>query len=346
MGPHYATILLLLVAAFPLGMSGQDGNCAAAMQMFRERQWSDASAAFEECEKHNPRKTDALLYRGKALVNLRQFDEAATALQLYANLHPQSDDALYLLAFIFFRQDKPQESLRLFSEAGKLKPPSANDLTIVALDYVLLTDYDDAAHYLELALQMDPDDIEARYHLGRVRYQQNQFDLAIEAFQKVLQRDPASVKAEDNLGLSYEAKNQTEAAITAYRRAIELDRATPSHTEQPYLNLGSMLAKSSRFEEAIPLLTRAAEISPNEFKVHYELGKVYFDCSQFADARQQAEQAVRLSGDNSSGHYLLGRIYQRLKEKELATEQFQLTAKLIRENGANSRGMASGAVSH
>lgn len=339
-------IVLLLLAVSPSQIFGQVGTCAIAMQMFRERRWSDAVAGFEECEKHDPGKTDALLYRGKSLVNLHEFDQAATALQSYAKLHPRSDDALYLLAFVFFRKDNPKESLQLFSEAARLKPPGANDLTIVALDYVLLSSYNDAAHYLELALKMNPDDLEARYHLGRVRYQQNQFDLAIEAFQTVIQRDPANVKAEDNLGLSLEGKNQMEAAIAAYKKAIELDRSAPSHTEQPYLNLGSLLAKSNRFDEAIPLLVRASQIAPAEFKVHYELGKAYFDAGQFAAARQQAEQAVKLNPKDSSGHYLLGRIYQRLKQKDLANEQFQLTSKLIRDNGATSRGMGPGAISH
>jgi tetratricopeptide (TPR) repeat protein len=335
----------VLAAAFPGEMSSQDRNCAAAMQMFRARRWSEAAAGFEECEKRDPGKTDALLYRGKSLVNLHEFDEAATTLQTYAKLHSQSDDAVYLLAFIFFRKDKPQESLQLFSQAAKLKPPSANDLTIVALDYVLLTDYNDAAHYLELALKMNPDDLDARYHLGRVRYQQNQFDLAIEAFQTVIQRDPANVKAEDNLGLSLEAKNQPDAAVAAYERAIQLDQAASSHNAQPYLNLGSLMAKSNRFDEAISLLTRASEIAPGDFKVRYELGKAYFDSGQFAPARQQAVEAIQLNPKDSSGHYLLGRIYQRLRQKDLANEQFRLTSELIRDNGATSRGMATGTAS-
>ena len=94
---------------------------------------------------------------------------------------------------------------------------------------MLLNNYNDAAHYLELSLKMNPDDVEARYHLGRVRYQQNQFDLAIAAFQEVIKRDPRNVKAFDNLGLSLEAKNQAEAATAAYKKAIELDEAASVH---------------------------------------------------------------------------------------------------------------------
>lgn len=334
---------LLIAPTIPIAMRGQAGFCAGGMQMFNEHHWSDAAAAFEQCEKQTPGKTDALLYRGKSLVNLHEFGGAASALQTYLQAHPHSEDAAYLLAYISFRQDKPKESLQRFTEAAKIKPPQANDLMIVALDYVLLSDYSDAVHYLESSLQMNPNDVEARYHLGRVRYQQNQFDLAIAAFQEVLKRDPGNVKAEDNLGLSLEGKNQTDAAIAAYRKAIDLDQAAASHSEQPYLNLGSLLARSNRTSEAIPLLEQALQIAPEEFKVRYELGKAYLEAHRLDLARQQTEEAVKLSPSDNTAHYLLGRIYQRLNMKDLASQQFQITAELLRKKNANpSTGMASG----
>jgi tetratricopeptide (TPR) repeat protein len=337
----------MMVGTIPVKTSAQARLCSDAMQMFRQRHWSDAAAAFDRCEQQNPGKTDALLYRGKSLINLHKLDDAAEALHAYAQLHPESDDAAYLLAFISFRKDDPKESLRLFAQAAKLKPPSANDLTIAALDYVLLKDYGDAAHYLELSLKLNPDDIEARYHLGRVRYQQNQFDLAIMAFQEVLARDPENVKAQNNLGLSLEAKNQVDPAIAAYKKAIELDESAASRSEQPYLNLGSLLAKSSRYEEAIPLLTKAAEIAPAQFKTHYELARAYFDSNRYDLARQQAEEAVQLDPKDSSGHYLLGRVYQRLGQKDLAKKQFESTSELLHDKDSHSSGgMATGTGSH
>lgn len=346
MGRALGVIALLVTVAFPLGTSAQSAACPAAMELFRQKRWADAAAGFEQCEKQDPGKGDALLYRGKALVNLRQFESAASALQAYAKANSKSADAVYLLAYISFREDKPTESLRLFSDAARLKAPTANDLTIAALDYVLLNSYSDAAHYLELSVKMNPEDVEARYHLGRVRYQQNQFDLAIAAFQEVIKRDPVSVKAFDNLGLSLEAKNQVEAATVTYKKAIELDGAATSHSEQPYLNLGVLFSKLNRCDEAIPLLTRAEEIAPSEFKVHYELAKAYFDSTQWDAARRQAEDAVKLNPKDSSSHYLLGRIYQRLGRKELADVEFRRTAELIRDKDANSHGgMASGVSS-
>lgn len=342
-----ATMAIATIAIiFPLHLRGQTAACPSAMEMFRQHRWSEAAAGFEQCEKQNPGNGDSLLYLGKSLVNLQQFQNAASALRAYQEKNPLSADAAYLLAYISFRENQPKESLRLFSDAAKLSAPTANDLTIAALDYVLLTQYDDAAHYLELSLQLNPDNVEARYHLGRVRYQQNQFDLAIAAFQEVIKRDPANVKAFDNLGLSLEAKNQAEAATAAYKKAIALDETSATHSEQPYLNLGVLLSKSSRIDEAIPLLTRAVEIAPADFKAHYELARTYFESAQWESARQQAEEAVKQNPEYSPSHYLLGRVYQRLGRKELANEEFKKTSELIRDKNANSPGgMASGVSS-
>jgi tetratricopeptide (TPR) repeat protein len=333
-----AIIIGLAVVVFAPELPAQSISFTNAVELFQRHQWAEAAAAFAECERSDPGRTDALLYRGKSLINLGQFDSAASALQTYWEAHSNSDDAVYLLAYVRFRENKPEESLRLFTDAAKLRTPTADDLKVVALDYVLLADYDDAAHYLEVALSMDPANVEARYHLGRVRYQQNRFDLAIAAFQDVLRRNPVNVKAQDNLGLSLDAENKTDQAIAAYQKAIALDAAATVHTEQPYLNLGILLARSNRVDEAIPLLVRASDIRPKSGKVHYELGKAYFSLNHLEDARREAEQAVDLEPGDRPGHYLLGRIYQRLGKTELAGQQFRRTEEMIRDSDAKPSG--------
>jgi tetratricopeptide (TPR) repeat protein len=337
-----AFLIFSVGAVLSLESFAQSPSFEQAMQLFQQRHWAEAAAAFAECEKSDPKETKASLYRGKSLVNLARFDEAAVALESYRKTHPQDDDAAYLLGYVRFRQNRPKESLQIFTEAARLKSPTADDLKVVALDYVLLDDYDDAGRYLEESLVLDPGNIEARYHLGRVRYQQNRFDSAIAAFQEVLRRDPGNVRARDNLGLSLEGKNEIDPALDAYREAVKMDESQAVHNEQPYLNLGALLAKSGHAEEAIPWLLRGAAIAPNSGKGHYLLAKAYFDLNRFEDALREAQKAASLDPDDSGDHYLLGRIYQRSGKSELAKEQFALTEKLIHAKSANSKGMASG----
>jgi tetratricopeptide (TPR) repeat protein len=306
-----------------------------AMVLFRQKQWKDADTAFAEAEKVQPGKTDALLFRGKCLVNLGQFVEAETTLRAYISGHPQSEDAAYLLADTYFRENKPKQSLEQFTAAAKLKTPTAEDLKIVSLDYVLLNDYRDAGNYLEEALKMDPANTEVRYHLGRVRYQQNQFDQAIAAFKEVLKSDPGNMKAQDNLGLSLEAENQLDPAIAEYRKAIASDEAATIHSEQPYLNLGALLNKANKSDEASVLLGKAKEIDPKSSKIRYELGKAYFDLNRFEDARREVQEAVQLDNKNAPAHYLLGRVYQRTGKSDFAAKEFKLTDELMRAQGKN-----------
>src|ERR1039458_622577 len=82
-----AIIIFSAVAGFALELSAQSTSLKEAMELFRQRQWADAAKAFAECEKSDPGRTDALLYRGKSLLNLGQFDGAASALETYRETH-------------------------------------------------------------------------------------------------------------------------------------------------------------------------------------------------------------------------------------------------------------------
>jgi tetratricopeptide (TPR) repeat protein len=338
---HVAGIVLAAIC-FASTSFCQTTDRDQALNLFRQERWSEAASAFEALEKQQPGQTDALLYRGKCLANLRQFKDAGEALQAYIAGHPQSDNAVYLLAYVLFREDKPKESLQWFTDAAKLRTPTADDLKIVSFDYVLLNDYVDAGHSLESALEMDPNNLDARYYLGRVRYQQDRLDDAIAAFREVLGRDPSNVKAEDNLGLCLEGKNQVDQAIAAYEKAMALDEISLVHTEQPYLNLGILQAKNNNDREALLLLAKAQRIAPQSAEVHYQLAKSLFSLKRVEDAQREAETAVQLNPKDAPSHYLLGRIYHTLGKSDLSVQQFKLTEDLMRSGGGNSAGMASG----
>lgn len=331
-----ATVSLLVTMSLAQMVVCQQGS-----QFFYQHHWQEAAEAFQNCEVASPGKTDALLYRAKSLANLSDFSGAAASLNLYIARHPDSDDAIYLLGYVRFRQDQPTQSLDALAHAAKLKAPQASDLKIAALDYVLLNDYESAGRYLEQSLKMNPQDAEARYHLGRVRYQQNQFDPAIAAFEEVLRQEPANAKAEDNLGLCLEAKNQNQEAIDAYRKAIAMDATASAKVAQPYIDLGRLLNTLNRAPEAEPPLSEALKIQPDSAPAHYELGRALFLLGRLQDSQSQLIEAVHLDPDNSSPHYLLGRVYSRMGESELAQEQFKLTESLIHRQNSKSGGMAS-----
>lgn len=320
----------------------QQTGCGYADTLFGQKQWPQAAEAYDECERAAPGRTDALLLRSKALINAGDFNGAAPSLDKYSAANPESDDALYLLGYVRFRQNQPRQSLDLFSRAAKIRAPRADDLKIGALDYVLLNDFVSAARYLEQSLALNPADTEAWYHLGRVRYQQGRVDAAIAAFQELLRRDPNDVKGHDNLGLCFEAKNQSDAALAEYRKAVALDGGTSTNNEQPYVNLGKLLTAMNQASDGLPLLEHAVQMAPQSASAHYELARAELSLGRLEPAKKDVEESVKLDQSNSASHYLLGRIYKRLGQSEQADAEFKLTEQLIRRQNASSGGMATG----
>ncbi len=229
---------------------------------------------------------------------------------------------------ILFHEDKPAESLKTYTLAAKLVPPSAESLRFVALDYVLLNDYADADRWITVAVKLDPTDGEAWYSLGRIKYTENQFNEAVNAFQKALQLSPRSVKAENNLGLAYEGLNRPDDAIHAYRQAIAWQQGAEHRSEQPLLNLGSLLTDRNALDDALILLKQAEVIAPHDGKIHAALGKLYMRRQELPLAQIELEQAVALSPNNPGLHFQLGQVYRKEGLADRSKEQMKLAAEL------------------
>ena len=157
-------------------------------------------------------------------------------------------------------------------------------------DYFLLEDYAAADQWLTKSLELDPRDGQARYYLGRTKYNEKRFDEAVRAFTECLKLDAKNVKAADNLGLAYEGLGKTEEAVAAYRNAVVLDTAAPSRSLGPYLNLGTLLAENARASEALPYLEQAAQIAPSDARAHRELGKAYLALNRLDDATRETRE--------------------------------------------------------
>lgn len=308
---------------------------------FRSGNYASAVADFAEADAASPGSTDALAYEAKSLVHLDKFTEAETALRGYLKIHRDSSDALYMLGFVLNRENRASESLAVYTEAATITRPTSDDLKIVGLDYVLLDDYPDAIHWLAKAVAFDKTNKDAWYYLGRAYYTRSQLRQAENAFETALQLDPRDAKAENGLGLVFESSAQPDAAIEAYQKAIAWDEDNRK-TEQPYVNLGSLLLGQGRIKDAIPLLETAVKIAPNDAYCRLRLGSAYFRNSELekgqsetdraqADldkAHAELQEATRLDPKNAAAHYQLGRVYQQLHQPERAKAEFDQAAKL------------------
>src|SRR6266403_29845 len=322
-------VSLLVACVCAVVSSAQtSGDFALGLSEFSKGNFTSAAELFARAEEAAPGTTDALLYESKAYIHLEQFTAAEGALRRYLVVHADSGDALYLLGYILHREGKATESLETYTKAAQLRTPIGDDLKIVGLNYVLLNDYPDAIKWLEKAVGAEPKNKEAWYFLVRAYYTKSRVPEARKAFLTVLELDPRDAKAENNLGLILESEGQPDEAMDAYRKAIQWQEQSVRPSEQPFLNLGSLLMEQSQVGEAILLLQKAIELAPKDAVCRLKLGTAYLRLGKLTDARRDLEKAVQLAPDDPAAHYQLGKLYKEMKALDRAKTEFDRTAEL------------------
>ncbi len=276
----------------------------------------------------SPTEPDALLALARQDALQGSFATAETKVRTVLAKQPDSPDAHLLLGYILYLEVHPKESLAEYTLAARHRTPTAVDLEIVALDYVLLEDYVDADRWLTKSLEWDPSNASRWYYLGRARYNENQFEQAIDAFQRCLKIEPRNVKAEDNLGLSYQGLNRLDDAKNAFRTAIDWQKGEAKQNPQPYLNLGQLLSDQGNPEAGLPYLLKATELATRNPKAHEQLGRTYLRLKQATLAQTELAAAVQLAPNNANLHFELGMAYRDQGLKDQAKREFDVCATL------------------
>ena len=256
-----------------------------------------------------------------------------TGLRSALAAQPEEASLLYALALVLRQEGRANESLDTYTHAARLRKPTPQELRSVALDYVLLDDYDDAIHWLESAATMDPLDPNILYALGRCYYSKNRFVEAGSVYLRVLALRPRDLKAEENLGLTYEAANRSAEAESALRTAASW--ANPHGTDEwPFVNLGSFLFDHNRPEEAIEPLQIAIQIQPASVIAHEKLGRSFLATQQSTEGVEHLRKAVSLDPRNPRVHYELGRALRDAGQAEEAKKEFALSQQLYSAHSA------------
>ena len=228
----------------------------------------------------------------------------------------------FLLGYVLFRENRPTDSLAQYTAAAALETPSVESLLTVCSDYILLSDYADAEHWLVYTAERFQNDHRVWYLLGRTQYRLDQAAEAVASYRKSLELTPHDLPSQYNLGLALEKLGKPAEAEAAYRAAISLQRETGAPDPQPYLDFGLLLMSQHRYEGALTQLMTAAALGPKNAMVQQQLGLTLEALGRDDAAAAALQRAVSLSPAAGQPHLYLGRLYRRLGRKNDAAAQF------------------------
>ena len=151
-----------------------------------------------------------------------------------------------------------------------------------------------------------------------------EYRVALEQFTKAVEADPKDYAARFHLALAYSLLGNNDEAVAEYRKTLELK---PGLYEAE-VNLGMLLIGQKQPREAIGLLESAAAQKPQEFRPNIFLADALLAAGESAKAEQQYLAAGKLNSKSAEVELGLGRSRARQARMEEAKANFRKAAEL------------------
>lgn len=194
------------------------------------------------------------MYQGKLQESIAVYDTALAKINGALPMTRAFVELNKILPLGFLK--RKEEALRAFHQYVAYDSLSGFPYHFLANMYYFVREYDQAVHYLKIALEKDPSMIWCYSLMGDVLIVQQRFEEAEQVLGQGLDRDSTYMPLVNALGGVYQATGRLELAEARFKRAIELDGAFMA----PWFNLSTIYARTERFPEALDYLDKAIQL--------------------------------------------------------------------------------------
>ncbi|HYN02725.1 MAG TPA: tetratricopeptide repeat protein [Vicinamibacteria bacterium] len=251
------------------------------------------------------------------------YDRAEELLLEAAEAQPRSAEVLRQLAGVFLATGRPLNAAVALKKAEAIEPLDEPGRFTLVMSYVALGRRGWARPELARLVEAAPANPLYPYWVGRLDYDDGQYATAVESFRRALELDPRFMRAYDNLGLCYEALGRFDEALRSWEEAIRLNEGQKTKSPWPPLNLGLMLTRLDRLDEAEARFRESLRCDPRFPQAHYQLGITLEKKRTAGEAVSELEEAVRLDPAYSEAQYALARLYRRSGQPQKADQALQ-----------------------
>lgn len=237
---------------------------------YLQKSYPAAIDHLQKAIKLNPKNQNANMLLSDSYVQMKQYDNAETSLQNYAQAFPEDKSV----------QAKAHEGLGTIYLGEKKYHEAATELTRVTAS--------------------DPKNLSALKNLGYAYYQLKNFKDAAGALEKAaqLKKDPQTLKL---LGFAYYNLGDFNNAIVNYKKSIQMESAKDpkeqdvDSLDKTYYNLAVAYNDNALFDEAVEAFGQAFKVNPQD--------------SDAAQAKTQAIDSAITSHMDKATHFLVSNRY-------------------------------------
>ncbi len=196
----------------------------------------------------------SFVYREKG-----QMEKAVETLEKGVALSLNNQELMAKLGIYLQETGQINRSLKVLQAVVDKDPHHAEALNYLGISYWRSGNYDKAIETFIELIYLDSGYASAYNNLGSVYLSKKQYDLAADQFKKAMKYDPRLAGPYNGLGVIYAHKGDNLLAIENWKKAVELD----SKQYDAMYNLGILLTKMNRFEEAVKYLEQFVNTAPD-----------------------------------------------------------------------------------
>lgn len=268
----------------------------AGAEEFQETQnFEKAAGHFRAARIIYPDSADAWLNEAYAMINLGDQEAAIEPMEGYVErVDTVAADEYALLGQLYLTHDRADDALPLLEE-GSAEFPDDSDIQDLMLNaYTQTGEMDQAKNMFEARAEEDPEDPSNFYNLGTLLLQDGQYEEASEQLARAVELDPSDAEAQFNLGASY-----VNRAVDVDDEIAVLDDSLRNHqqlmSDEEVQELDAQIdglveERQNLFEQAVPPLERAYELSEEGTDTRQQVCNALFQAYIQTDQTEQAEE--------------------------------------------------------
>lgn len=264
-------------------------------------------------------RAEGLYIHGTTLYLQGNFDESLKAFEEMKTILP--DDPRLPAAFgeVYLTQGKLKDSLAQFELAAKKDPKRSTNWSRVGFIQAQLGKNDEARSALRKAIGLNPNDFTALEAIGDIELRAGNVPEASRhyAMAAAASATPATagqlyVRASRVL----QEVNDYDAAAKVLETAISKGAQTPDVQAE----LGELYIRAGKLEQALPLLTAAAQANLRDPALWQMVGELQFRLDKPGDAIAAFRESLKIK-DRAEVHGALARVHRARQDEAAALEE-------------------------
>ncbi len=254
-----------------------------------------AETSFREALAIDPKHMPALINLGRLLAESGNAAKSLEIIDRAIAQEPMNARAWVVRGLAYQAANDPAQALAAFKRTAEIIPESS--WPFWRIGYFLYNQGDNAgakAHY-EIALENDPDFVEARYGLAAVALATDDRKELLHQYTEVLRMKPNSAAAMADVALAQALNKKYTNAMVSYMSALKIE---PENANWHW-KLGQLQRDDSAFAVAEKSLLTALKINPDLTEIYFDLGSTYQRMGRKVEAKTAYETFLEKHPDSA-----------------------------------------------